>query len=524
MRVAVTLIIVHYHFRPGGIRRVVELATPHLRRAMPRLDTVLLVSGEAQDVVWNRNFAKLIAPARLRFHTAAELGYFSELSASSRVIRRRIRQQLAQVFAGHTSDNCVVWAHNLGIGRNAILAEELARDCATRRLRLISHHHDWWFDNRWLRAPELRRSGYPNLAAIARTIFPSGAKIRHAAINQEDAKILSTSLKTSSAWLPNLAEPLPPPPAARVTEARRWLHRRLDHDGAPVWLLPCRLLRRKNVAEALLLTRWLRPEAWLVTTGDVSSADELPYFRKLSDAARRHHWRLRLGVLQGSEARKPTVPELLAASEAVLLTSIQEGFGLPYLEAAAAGRPLIARELPNIAPDLARFGFHFPQAYPEIQIPLELFDYRAERARQKKLFARWCRALPTAFRALAGTPALLQTTRADQTVPFSRLTLTAQLEVLTIPVARSWELGQKANPFLREWRERARRKRLQVTTWPAPADHWLSGRSYARRFIRLLKTPPPPGSRSHPTALQAAFVAKKLYAANLYPLLWTKEP
>lgn len=524
MRVAVTLIIVHYHFRPGGIRRVVELATPHLRRAMPRLDTALLVSGEAQDVVWNRNFAKLIAPVRLRFHTASELGYFSELSASIRVIRRRIRQQLAQVFAGHTSDNCVVWAHNLGIGRNAILAEELARDCATRRLRLISHHHDWWFDNRWLRAPELRRSGYPNLAAIARTIFPSGAEIRHAAINQEDAKILSTSLKTSSAWLPNLAEPLPPPPAARVTEARRWLHRRLDHDGAPVWLLPCRLLRRKNVAEALLLTRWLRPEAWLVTTGDVSSADELPYFRKLSDAARRHHWRLRLGVLQGSEARKPTVPELLAASEAVLLTSIQEGFGLPYLEAAAAGRPLIARELPNIAPDLARFGFRFPQAYPEIQIPLELFDYRAERARQKKLFARWCRALPTAFRALAGTPALLQTTHADQTVPFSRLTLTAQLEVLTIPVARSWELGLKTNPFLREWRKRARRKRLQVTTWPAPADHWLSGHSYARRFIRLLKTPSPPGSRSHPTALQAAFVAKKLYAANLYPLLWTKEP
>ena len=28
------LIIVHYHLRPGGIRRVIELATPHLLRAV----------------------------------------------------------------------------------------------------------------------------------------------------------------------------------------------------------------------------------------------------------------------------------------------------------------------------------------------------------------------------------------------------------------------------------------------------------------------------------------------------------
>ena len=103
-----------------------------------------------------------------------------------------------------------------------------------------------------------------------------------------------------------------------------------------MWLLPCRLLRRKNIAEALLLTRWLRPEAWLVTTGGVSSAEEQAYADGLAAAAQTHGWRLRLGILHGDESQKPSVPELLAASEAVLLTSLQEGFGLPYLEAAAA--------------------------------------------------------------------------------------------------------------------------------------------------------------------------------------------
>jgi len=98
-----------------------------------------------------------------------------------------------------------------------------------------------------------------------------------------------------------------------------------------------------------------RAEGWLVTSGGATSADEQPYTYDLGAAANRHHWRLRLGLLQGDETHKPSVAELLAVSEVVLLTSIQEGFGLPYLEAAVARRPLIARALPNIAPDLARF-------------------------------------------------------------------------------------------------------------------------------------------------------------------------
>src|SRR5690606_14151715 len=134
-------------------------------------------------------------------------------------------------------------------------------------------------------------------------------------------------------------------------------------------LMAARLVRRKNVAEALLLARWLRPDAWLMTTDGARSGDEQPYQRRLEEAARRHGWRLRIGVLAGREGPgAPRVPELMAASEALLLTSVQEGFGLTYLEAAAAGRPLLARRLPNVFPDLRRLGFRFPQAYDEVLV------------------------------------------------------------------------------------------------------------------------------------------------------------
>jgi glycosyltransferase involved in cell wall biosynthesis len=520
----VKLIIVHYHLRPGGIRRIIELATPYLVRALPAVDTVVLAGGEAADAKWNQLFARLLHPVRVEFAVVPALGYYSEQTGTATPTARKLAAALQPIFAGATAENCLAWAHNLGIGRNLLLTRELTRLCAAQGVPLVAHHHDWWFDNRWLRWPEIRRSGFRTMAAVAREVFADSPRLRHAAINHEEAAILNQHFPATSAWLPNLAARNETPAPGRVRGARDWLQHRLGTTPAPVWILPCRLLRRKNVAEALLLTRWLRPEAWLVTTGGASSADEQRYFDQLQQAAHQHHWRLRLGVLQGDEAHKPSVPELLAASEAVLLTSIQEGFGLPYLEAAAAARPLLARNLPNIAPDLHRFGFRFPQAYDEILIAPELFDLAAEQARQQKLFTRWRRLLPATLRARTGQPAGLAPMAATTGIPFSRLTLTAQLEVLAQPVARSWELCAPLNPFLRVWRRRAAAQKLGVTHWPRSADHWLSGATYARRFVELVEAP---GTvrRVQVSArrVQQDFFQKKLCAANLYPLLWATD-
>jgi hypothetical protein len=256
--------------------------------------------------------------------------------------------------------------------------------------------------------------------------------------------------------------------------------------------------------------------------GDVSSSEELPHFEKLNAAARAHHWRLRLRVLAGDEARKPTVPELLAASEAVLLTSLQEGFGLPYLEAAAACRPLIARALPNIAPDLARFGFGFPQSYEEILVDTDLFDWKAERARQRRLFRAWLNSLPLSARRLAGKPHILAAQRQPDAVPFSRLTLTAQLEVLTQAAALSWETCAKHNPFLETWRRAAGARRLQVSPWPRRAARWLSGENYGRRFRGLCDAALASRKSADPAGCQEDFIRHKLKAKFLYPLLWSQ--
>jgi hypothetical protein len=259
----------------------------------------------------------------------------------------------------------------------------------------------------------------------------------------------------------------------------------------------------------------------LVVTGAASSADEEPYFRALESAAHRHHWRLRLGILAGDESRKPTVPELIAASEAVLLTSVQEGFGLPYLEAAASRRPLVARRLPNIAPDLAQFGFQFPQSYDDVLVAPGLFTWAAERERQQQLFTRWLAAMPGPVRRKVPRPFFLVADRPGP-VAFSRLTLTAQLEVLARPADESWSACASLNPFLENWRQRAQKGALQVSPWPRQARTWLSGHAYAHRFYQALAALPRLRSRPdwQPARVQADLLDRRLDSNNLYPILW----
>jgi glycosyltransferase involved in cell wall biosynthesis len=518
------LVIVHHHFRPGGVRRVIELATPHLVAHWPeRIRAVVLAAGEAPDPAWLRAFRSRLHGTTVKVVVQPALGYVSELALDGQSLRRRVLDGIMELLREAMRDDCLIWAHNLGLGRNLYLARELTFTCRCVGIPLMAHHHDWWFENRWHHFAAMREPGFRKLDTVASAVLSGSPRICHVAINHADAMVLEKHFPGLAGWLPNPVEPTAQPSPARVKAARAWLREQLGEE-APVWLLPCRLLRRKNIAEALLLTRWLRPEAWLVTTGGVSSAEERAYADTLAAAAQTHGWRLRLGILNGDESQKPSVPELLAASEAVLLTSLQEGFGLPFLEAAAARRPLVARKLPNIAPDLAKFGFRFPQSYRELRVDPSLFDWRGERERQARLFAEWKSLMPRAAAKLAGKPAVLAGGEQPSPVPFSRLTLTAQLEVLAQPVDQSWERCGALNPFLLKWRERAIAGCLETSPWPRSAARWLGGRAYAKRFVDLV---PPLLSRAPRAgasqAAQAEFLRKKLRAENIYPILWNSR-
>jgi glycosyltransferase involved in cell wall biosynthesis len=518
------LIVFHSHYRAGGVRRIIELALPALvNERRLGVKSVVLAGGEVPGEKWTTELRARLAGVPVTCAINAAAGYVSEtrgkpMAPAAR--RAELEKWVAALLDGGNGADTVVWAHNLGLGRNLAAAGAWVHACGRRGVRLVAHHHDWWFDNRWQRWPEMRRTGGRSLAAVAQTIFSTAAHVRHATINRADQRVLARGLGARAGWLPNLAEAGAAPSKAAVDAARAWLDGVLG-ERAPVWLVPCRMLRRKNFAEALLLTRWLRPEAWLVTTGGVSSAEEQSYAAALQAAATRHGWRVKLGVLAGTEDAKPTVAALLAASEAVLLTSLQEGFGLPNLEASAAGRPLLVRTLANIAPDLAEFGFRFPQAYDEVWIERGLFDARAETARQETRWRAWRAGLPRTCRAWATRPPWWD---AAGPVALSRLTLTAQLEVLAHPAEESWARCAPLNPVLRRWRGRAETETLGVSRWPRGAARRLGAEAYGRGFARLLATAPGAVADGAPGRIAEEFLRAKLAGENQYPMLWSLTP
>ena len=503
------LLILHYHLRPGGVRRVIEMYLPALA-ASGAFDTITLASGDSPDKTWADQVKTSVKGVRFTIRTEPVLSYLTANAADS----ARIRQEIGAFLARSAGQETLVWAHNLGLARNILLADELARFSAEKDVPMLSQHHDFWFDNRWARWPGLRANGFGSLEKVAKAIFASGSRVVHAAINSADERLLDKHMPARTVWLPNPTGPRARPSRGEIRSAGEWLRRELGHRG-PAWIFPTRFLRRKNIGEAVLLTRWLRPEATLVTTAGVSSPEESGYARRLEEAAKRGGWPVRFRILAGRDGRSPSVPALMCASENVLLTSIQEGFGLPFLETAALGLPLLARRLKNVEPDLVRLGFRFPGLYDEALIPQEMFDHAAERKRQEVVYRGWKQSLPQACRHLAGTPLLLGT-KANAPIPFSRLTPDAQLEILSIPPAESWRAAAPCNPGLLAVKDSS----MQPVEWPEKTDALISPAACAARLLEAVRRMPESRMAGREAArTQDAFIAERLKPEFLYPLL-----
>ena len=131
-------------------------------------------------------------------------------------------------------DDCLIWAHNLGLGRNLYLARELTFTCHCAGIPLIAHHHDWWFENRWHHFTAMREVGFRTLPAVASAVLAGSPQICHVAINRADATVLEKHFPGLAGWLPNPVEPAAKPPAARVKAARAWLPRTTGRGRARV--------------------------------------------------------------------------------------------------------------------------------------------------------------------------------------------------------------------------------------------------------------------------------------------------
>lgn len=406
-----------------------------------------------------------------------------------------IRRALAKAVSGFENEPTLFWLHNPALARNPILAREVAEFCKWTRSALAVHHHDFWCAGRWGRWNDIVRAGCKNLDSAAGVLF--GAEAVQICINGHDRALLGRQAHL-------LSNPL----AAEQPGLGR---RGKSKSSTPVWVAPTRFLRRKNLAEAVLLARWLRPEALLATTSGACSPDEEPYAKRLRDAARAGRWNVRFGILEKSGAGG--VAKLLRSAEAVVLSSVQEGFGMAFVEAASAGVPLVGRALPAVLPDLRRMGFRFPHLYRGVMVDPQLIDLEAENRRRKLLFEKVRKALPKILGARLGHFEIPKGTAID----FARLTHTGQLEVLGCDPQTAWKICRPLNPPLRKIENLAAFGGLQPTPWPAKVEN--TNAAYARRFLEIASSAFRKRQRFDASAAQRRLLRAALGSDAIFPIL-----
>lgn len=449
-----------------------------------------MAAGEASPDAWEAALRREVPG--VTFVVEPAFGYFDEQSDPPAVLRRAIRAGLARMLRG--AGEVTLWFQNPGLCRNPLLNDEVRRACGRSGVRVLAHHHDFWFDNRWARLAGLRAAGFRSTSAWSRTTFLDGARVAQAVINSHDHR-LAQAAGWSVRRVPNPVMAAPPRRDA-VRHAREWLR---QHAGAVAWICPGRLLRRKNVLEAVLLARVCEPRATLVLAADASSADEQAYARAVRDAARAERWPVWWIDFAANGA--PPMAALTAAADAILLTSLTEGFGLAYLEAATLGRPLLARRLPVVTGDLRPFGFRGATLYGDVAVPQGLFSLAEESARQAKLWKAAAHRIPARWRRELPQPVV------RDRMPFRCLSLEGQLAVLAHPDLADAILA--ANP----WMRRLRGAGPRPAEWHQSARD-LSPRAAARRIVAAMASSTPTVAGDLDGLVRAA-----LSASPFYPLL-----
>ena len=246
----------------------------------------------------------------------------------------------------------VVFAHNVcSLNLNLPLTAALERGSSEPGFpRVVAWQHDLaWTSDRY--RPQLH-DGWP--WSLLKTAWPGVAIVTISEQRRSEWAALTDSDPSETMVIPNGVEweDL----VAPHVDTRRLLADTRLMDAELILLTPARITRRKNLPYAIRVVaaaRRLGVDARLVISGPVDPHDALGADHLAELTALREDLGLAdvvhiLAATAGDPPSDRVMRDLFNAADALLLTSTDEGFGLPVLEAAAARMPIFCVDLPSL--------------------------------------------------------------------------------------------------------------------------------------------------------------------------------
>ncbi|MDA3950624.1 MAG: hypothetical protein PF508_15575 [Spirochaeta sp.] len=391
------LVIFHYHLLPGGVTGVIEQMAAAINTFVDTVDRVRVVTSSQPE--------NLSLPSSVPLELMPTIGYISRqrlaeyaeqpasqpgasaphdeipapgpvgqvsteaVAAGAEVLATRIADELLQRFGGTER---IWWVHKHHIGKNPAFTRALLQVAATHpNQRIVFHIHDF---------PECSR--YANLrfleAAGVGEMYPRRPNVHYAVINSRDRDILVEAGVGPVTYLPNPVQSAGPSgpadrsgtPLLRTTLAERYgteFPRYAPEDR--LFLYPVRSIRRKNVFEAALITMLQDVPASLVVTLPGVSQQEKRYSAMVAEAFRDGTIPGLFGIGTTIAEHGISFEELQRSADAIISSSVQEGFGYQYISPLVLGLPLVARQLDIMGDIIGLYRRHPHALYNAIRVP-----------------------------------------------------------------------------------------------------------------------------------------------------------
>ncbi len=350
MRVA----IVHYHLDPGGVTRVIESASHVLAAAGIRHVILTGGCGVSPQAVPGAS-----RPGSLPVRHIPALGY---LTTPGGITAAHLTASLLSTATAALGASPDLWHfHNHSLGKNCLLPEVITR-LAEAGERLVLQIHDL--------AEQGRPANYQLIAGCGK-IYPFSPRIHYAFLNSRDLKTFTDAglPPENASLLPN-----PIPTSAPLRDLRALAANPLS---SPILFAPVRGIRRKNLGELVFLSALAPAGTRFAVSRAPLDPGALPVHDTWRKFASKHRLPIEFNVVgrfSPAAGAATGFESWLAHATHIVTTSVSEGFGLPLLEAAALGKPLVGRNLAHLALDHARHGIRAGHLYDRLLVPADWID------------------------------------------------------------------------------------------------------------------------------------------------------